>query len=218
MHLVSWEKVCRPKHYGGLGLRKARDVNLAFMVRAGWRLCTQQDTLWTSVIRKKYKCGDKRIPEVNISKPGSNFWRGICSAWSLVQDNTMWRIGNGNSISFWRENWIPNAGPLFNFVSGYISDFERSQAISYHVTNNNAWDVGKFQHLIPENLSNRIKAMVPPNPFNDEDSIAWKQTNDGMFHVASAYTVINRYGTHPHKRLFLAIWHWKGPERIRGLL
>ena len=30
LHLVSWDKICRRKDSGGLGLRKARDVNWLF--------------------------------------------------------------------------------------------------------------------------------------------------------------------------------------------
>lgn len=70
-YLVSRDKVCKPKQYGGIG--KAGDVNLAYMTRAGWRLCTQRDALWSSVIREKYKCGDQVVPIVDTTKQGSNF-------------------------------------------------------------------------------------------------------------------------------------------------
>lgn len=89
VHLVSWEKVCKPKQYGGLGLRKARDVNMAFIMKAGWRLCTQRDALWNSVVRKKYKCGDQVVPLVDTTKQGNNFWRGVCCDWNSVLNNTI---------------------------------------------------------------------------------------------------------------------------------
>lgn len=41
MHSVSWDKICNPKKHGGLGLRKMRDVNQAFMMRVNWRFCAQ---------------------------------------------------------------------------------------------------------------------------------------------------------------------------------
>lgn len=37
-HLVSWEKVCKPKTEGGLGIRKSRDMNRALIAKVGWRL------------------------------------------------------------------------------------------------------------------------------------------------------------------------------------
>ena len=37
-HLLSWEKVCRPKKAGGLGIKAAGDMNLALISKLGWRL------------------------------------------------------------------------------------------------------------------------------------------------------------------------------------
>lgn len=142
-------------------------------------------------------------------------WRGVCSAWNLVQDNTIWRIGNGDSIKFWKDCYIPNIGPLINVATGSVSVSELSSSIKDYVSDNNTWNVGKFTHLIPGAITNRINAMVPPNELNNEDCIARKQNNDGSFSVASASAAIHKYDTHPHKKLFVAIWQWKGPERIR---
>lgn len=75
-----------------------------------------------------------------------------------------------------------------------------------------------FCHLIPIGITNRIKAMMPPNASNADDCIAWKQANDRVFTLASAYSAVKKYEAHPHKKLFLAIWQWNGPERIRGFL
>lgn len=37
-HLLSWERLCRPKGNGGLGLRKARNSNVAFLAKTGCKL------------------------------------------------------------------------------------------------------------------------------------------------------------------------------------
>lgn len=75
IHLIAWENVSRPKQYGGLGVIKARDTKLAFMMGSNWRLCTCNDAIWTSIIRSKYKCGEDMVPRVNKDLPGSNFWK-----------------------------------------------------------------------------------------------------------------------------------------------
>jgi len=64
-HLISWDVVCTPKKFAGLGLRKMRSVNPAYMMRANWRFCTQHHCLWSNVIRQKYKCGVQLLPVVN---------------------------------------------------------------------------------------------------------------------------------------------------------
>lgn len=35
-HLVNWDQITQPKNRGGLGLRKARDMNHAFLAKLGW--------------------------------------------------------------------------------------------------------------------------------------------------------------------------------------
>ena len=50
IHLVSWDIICSPKFKGGLGLRKIREVNAAFMMCANWRLCCNETPMWSSFI------------------------------------------------------------------------------------------------------------------------------------------------------------------------
>lgn len=100
VHLVSWDTVCNVKKGGGLGLRKTRDVNQAYMMRASWRLCTQSQSLWYKVMRSKYKCGMQTLPCVDIARPGSNFWRGICNSWNIYFQKRSVESGEWNISSF----------------------------------------------------------------------------------------------------------------------
>ncbi|GMP25580.1 hypothetical protein CsSME_00002379 [Camellia sinensis var. sinensis] len=54
VHLVKWEKVCKSKNAGELGLKKARDQNLALLAKLGWKLLNKVDSLWCNVLRNKY--------------------------------------------------------------------------------------------------------------------------------------------------------------------
>lgn len=61
-HLVSWKRVCIPKKEGGLGIRMAADMNKALIAKVGWRLLNDQVSLWSRVIRSKYKVGEIHDP------------------------------------------------------------------------------------------------------------------------------------------------------------
>lgn len=37
-NLIAWEKVCRPKHFGGLGLRRAKVNNVALQFKLLWEI------------------------------------------------------------------------------------------------------------------------------------------------------------------------------------
>ncbi|KAL7175265.1 hypothetical protein ACSBR2_028969 [Camellia fascicularis] len=52
VHLVNWQQVCYKKKNGGLGIRRARDQNLALLSKLGWKLLNEEEGLW------KYYSGD----------------------------------------------------------------------------------------------------------------------------------------------------------------
>ena len=46
MHHVKWTTVCLRKDRGGLGIRNARDINLALVAKLGWRLLRDDPAPW----------------------------------------------------------------------------------------------------------------------------------------------------------------------------
>lgn len=53
--LIAWKRVCVPKKEGGIGIRKAIDMNKALLAKVGWRLLQDRTSLWARVLRSKYK-------------------------------------------------------------------------------------------------------------------------------------------------------------------
>ena len=54
-HLVSWGKICKPKSEGGLGIRLAKEMNIALLAKLSWRLLNTQDGLWVKILRKNFE-------------------------------------------------------------------------------------------------------------------------------------------------------------------
>jgi hypothetical protein len=42
-HLVSWEKICRPKEEGGMEFRNLRILNHAYIHKLAWQMVTKPD-------------------------------------------------------------------------------------------------------------------------------------------------------------------------------
>lgn len=124
MHLVKWENLCRPKSWGGLGLKSARHINKVFMLKAGWQLISRKEDLWVQVVRSKYRCGNEIVPRMQVNKPGSNLWRGLCNVWEETQNNLVWRAGNGKSINVWSDIWLPTVGKIGDIVNRPLSMVE----------------------------------------------------------------------------------------------
>lgn len=40
LHLKAWDVICTPKCSSGLGIRRFRDTNIAYVTKLEWRVCT----------------------------------------------------------------------------------------------------------------------------------------------------------------------------------
>lgn len=50
-HLLSWEKICMVKKWGGLGFRRIRG-DFAFLLKGAWKFGREQDELWVRMFKK----------------------------------------------------------------------------------------------------------------------------------------------------------------------
>jgi len=51
--MASWDKICRPKHSGGLGLRKIEAVNSVILSKLIWKLFHEK-SVWVEQMGAKY--------------------------------------------------------------------------------------------------------------------------------------------------------------------
>lgn len=76
-HLISWERICKPKDQGGLGFRNFRELNKAYMMKLAWQLMNNPEKLWVQIMKAKYNCGPLGMPSVNVRNNASIVWKAI---------------------------------------------------------------------------------------------------------------------------------------------
>ncbi|CAN1137059.1 Putative ribonuclease H protein At1g65750 [Linum perenne] len=54
VHLVSWEQICKPNDEGGLGLKLARSLNRAYMMKLAFIFFQEPKRLWVQILQGKY--------------------------------------------------------------------------------------------------------------------------------------------------------------------
>ncbi|KAL9665841.1 hypothetical protein QQ045_000162 [Rhodiola kirilowii] len=115
IHYVKWEKVQKPKPFGGLGIQGMAEKNSSLLARWWWRLVSSRDGLWRKMILEKYiikDCHNLKEMEFKVLNT-SKSWRDILG---VVKENsevglafregTNVKLGKGNMLRFWEDTWL----------------------------------------------------------------------------------------------------------------
>ncbi|GKV45487.1 hypothetical protein SLEP1_g52559 [Rubroshorea leprosula] len=204
-HLVSWDIVCLEKRYGGLGLRAAWDSNQAFVAKLGWRLLHGDNALWCRVLRAKY-LRDSNLLEARLKPKSSFIWRGILQCCPVLKKGLRWRIGSGERVRFWHDNWVGHA-PLA--MEGDPLPTSPSLMVADVINQEGEWDLDYLNSLIPADVIEVIRAIPLSRHVQLQDNTFWSDSMDGSFSVKSAYHLIQRDRNLINALVDSWTWIWK---------
>ena len=118
--MVSWDKICRPKQSGGLGIRKMEAVNSTFLSKLTWKLFNQQ-CLWTDQMLAKYPVNENfftAIPRKSdswvrkcIRRNRRQFCKGITWKWVMASILNFGLIVSA-IIAVWQILWVLPTMPI----------------------------------------------------------------------------------------------------------
>ncbi|CAN1750705.1 Putative ribonuclease H protein At1g65750 [Linum perenne] len=114
IHNVNWETVCKPKCHWGLGLRNARDLNRALLMKLAWSLISHSNEFWARVLISKYMTRMANGYVLAKKRGFSNVWRGIMKVWDDTQNDILWSIRNGCNTKFWTVRWVDSGVVLID--------------------------------------------------------------------------------------------------------
>ena len=85
---VNWQLVCSPKKYGGLGIKNLSSFSRALRLRWAWFAWQCQPRPWFGM---KLPCSESDM--------------------QLFHASTNIHLGNGQTVSFWKSEWLDGAAP-----------------------------------------------------------------------------------------------------------
>ncbi|GKV52575.1 hypothetical protein SLEP1_g59152 [Rubroshorea leprosula] len=214
-HLVNWESVCMSKEEGGLGLRSAWSNNRALVSKLGWKMITNDESLWCKALRAKY-LKNKSLFNVQPPPSSSATWRSILSCRDVLKMGLRWRVGTGDNINFWNDIWVGDL-PLRCHLVGPLDRDSLSWTVSHVISTSRDWKVEVLLELLPLEVVEEIRAIPLASQAEVCDTLYWAGTTDGNFTTKSAFSLIQR--SH-HQIVFPSFnwrWIWRLPcsERIR---
>lgn len=98
----------------------------------------------------------------------------------------IWSVGDGNSIDFWRDAWIPwlpRHKPLNRNVDENLKDIKVADVLYEQGL---CWNLNCGEHLSSSEEIRTILLILIPRS-TEEDSLVWAETKDGCYTVKSSY-------------------------------
>ena len=217
-HLVSWEKICKPKREGGLGIRSAKEMNIALLAKLGWRLLNTQDGLWVQILRKKFRVGE--IHESSWLVPQGSWsptWRSlVLGIRAVVIPGASWILGDGRRVRFWKDNWLLHE-PLHGLSMVDIPEALLEAKACDLWQNGIGWLTQQIEPYISTENRLRLASVVIDDVTGARDRMSWGGSKNGLFSVKSAYALLTTDETpRPNMEAFYSrVWRAMVPERVR---
>lgn len=143
---IAWDKITCSMDKGGMGIRKLKEWNLAFMAKLGWAILTKPDKLWVKVFKEKYIKKSNFLDCIHNNNH-SPLWRDILKGREILKKGIVIGIGNGNNTSLWFHHWIGDA-PLYTINNIKIPESKAHWFVN-KIIRHGTWYLDEIKHLLP---------------------------------------------------------------------
>lgn len=189
----AWDKLCRPKRQGGLGFKKAKDVNSALLAKLAWMVVSGKQSFCMEVLRTKYKVSNNWITEEPV-KLACPTWRAIEAGKNLIEKGACFLLGDGKSIDIWIDQWVPW---IANFKpQPRVEEYKQFPIKAFQLidSTSRSWNVGMGREIFIHTDAHAI--LTIPIPFTPkQDRLIWLPDSKGVFSVKSVYKVAFNHPT-----------------------
>ena len=219
-HLVSWDQVCEPLCYGGLGVRNLLLFNQALLGKWLWRYAREKVALWRKIVEIKYGGLWGGWCSNSVAGPhGEGLWKHIRKGWPQFADHVYFRVGDGAHIKFWQHQWCGETPLQRRFPELYKLASNREASVKdlvlYDGTNFH-WNVS-FTCLVQdwelESVTEFLDVIYTVAPTQGVlDTICWKHVVHKEFSVNSFYQCLlsPTHRAYPWK----SVWKPRVPPKV----
>jgi len=228
---VAWDKVARPKEWGGWGLKRSPDFNISLAAKSGWRLIST-DNLWTKVVKRKYIDPlpiDEWIRSQNKKGQSSSaIWKATVEAFSVIEQGLAWKVGDGSQIRIGRDPWVGcneafalSPGFLRHLDSKGIQTLNQVERVGQSTIWGQAWktlgDLGlnvrwqiEWEGYIQELQRSNVRIKDVP------DILLWAHSKSGTYSPKEGYNfLMSKKGWERPGWWAKDIWKLKCPAKAR---
>lgn len=88
------KELCQPKEHGGLGFRLFYEYNMVLLVKLGWKIASEEQSLWCKILKGKYLMNRTFFSHKPLAC-ASGVWQGIFNARETLLKGACFNIRNG---------------------------------------------------------------------------------------------------------------------------
>ncbi|CAN1148633.1 Putative ribonuclease H protein At1g65750, partial [Linum perenne] len=217
LHNVNWDTVCKPKNLGGLGLRSARELNEAFLMKVAWSFLVAPEELWVKAVSSKYLTRSEAGLKLRRKSGFSSLWRGVLRVWNMMLHGLHWSVRNGKDTKFWSDRWL-DSGCVLADAALNIQEVNSSQTVSDFVLQNGSWDLNRLSLCLNPEAVLQVMGMDPPSELLGKDVFVWGLEANGRFSVKTAYLLAKEIQIDAHDGVWRKVWNWEGPAMVKHFL
>ncbi|KAL7243729.1 hypothetical protein ACSBR1_016032 [Camellia fascicularis] len=114
-------------------------------------------------------------------------WASLLQGRQLLEHGVRWQVGNGKSIKFWKDKWIPRL-PGFQMSNSRPPDYSISLVSDVVVPNRTEWNITKLGTVVSAEVLANIWS-IPISCEDQDDVVIWHYTPKGHYEVRNGYHI-----------------------------
>ncbi|KAI0519028.1 hypothetical protein KFK09_006467 [Dendrobium nobile] len=170
IHMLSWDKICKPKACGGLGLPSLNALQHAFNCSVITRMYNS-NSLFANWLINRYKS-----PWRPYNFSDSKFWKSICSTAQAAKPFFIFRITSSSPIMLHWDHWCHNC-PLSDVPDGlsFLNLMNTELKLREFIVRNN-W-------VLPNSIPLHLQNYISTNCIYDNSlpCLCWYNNSPGSF-------------------------------------
>lgn len=153
-----------------------------------WRLLHDTNSLFYWIFKAKF-FPNTSVMEAKTLANASYAWKSIMRGRDVIKRGARWRIGSGNSVHIWGDNWLPlKANPKIVSLRIEGSDLAMVRDLTDPVQK--IWREDVIEQTFYEFEATIIKNILLCRTIQD-DVLIWPFNPDGSYSVKSGYKFLH---------------------------
>lgn len=202
MYWVAWDKVCREKNEGGLGIKNLENFNISLLSKWKWRCLVDENANWRGLLSHRYGelSGFMSSDSVRSMRSDSLWWRDLCIVGKEEMGDDWFKdcirrgLGSGEGVKLWKHHWIGHQPLSIVFPNLFAGCADKDLTVAEAgCWRRDVWSWNFLSnvagcHLCVQEAAELADILREVSPIRGKsDCWKWILTHDKMFSVSSCY-------------------------------